>query len=118
MAKAAKIVCWCCIVLQLVATGALFRSNPNLALGSTLLMLLPFAFALWALNSEPKRGVTWTAILLNSLLAVVGIILLITTFLGQIAVPWVGLAVGFALVAIGALIIAAVVTRLPGRVTA
>ncbi len=107
MIRAAKVVCWLFLVLSLVSIGALYRMNPTRALGGSLATLLPFLFALVALYSEPRQWKTWTAIVLNGLLAVIGIVLL--AFAPQAGKPLVAAVAGVVFVLASALIIAGVV---------
>jgi len=103
--KATKIVCWCVIALDVAATIRVHQLFPNR--GQSLATLVPWAFTLAALYSAPRRWLAWVAILLNGLPAVLGLLLLVLSFLGQI-VPWVGFVVGLALMLLAALNIAAI----------
>jgi drug/metabolite transporter (DMT)-like permease len=107
MIRAAKVVCWVFVVLDLVSIGALYRMNPNRALGGALVTLLPFVFALVALYSEPARWKTWTAIALNAILALIGLVIL--TFAPQAAEPLVAALAGIVLILVPAFIIAVLV---------
>ncbi len=109
MIRAAIVVCWILLVLDAVSIGALYRMNPNRAMGYSLATLLPFVFALVAFRAQAK-GWTWAALVLNGLLALLGLAILV--FAAQVAEPVVAAVAGIVLVASAGVILAGLARRL------
>jgi peptidoglycan/LPS O-acetylase OafA/YrhL len=103
MIRAAEVICWVLLVLDLVGLGTIYRMNPNNALGSSLAASLPFIFGLIALYSEPKRWKLWIAVILNGVVVLAGLLILV--FAAQAGVPLVAAAIGFILVTCGVFVI-------------
>ena len=111
--KAAKIVCWCVIAVDVAATIRLSQVFPDRGQSpaTLLIALVPCALTLAVLYSPPKRWLAWVAIVFNGLPTVLGLYLIVLAFLGQIGVPgvpWVGFVIGLVPVLFAALNVAAI----------
>jgi small neutral amino acid transporter SnatA (MarC family) len=118
MIRAAKIICWLCVLLVLVGIGTSYRYNPNIVRGHNFVPLMPFAIALAAFYSEPNRRLIWVAIAVNVLFAFLGFVLFGAGLLDQMGTPWVGLLMGSVFVVLAALNVVALKARLSKVATA